>query len=190
MHTMNIINFKGGVQVNPPEPPLHTGLNVFLKLPPLKLTTQSSEATSKIIQRARHPIGDAEVSTDRELPDDVLNVGGDDAAVIEPSHHEIEAKSSINGWSNIRNRLLTAFMESEHLPDGQVCIICSSCAEARCLVVVDHTLNCRECFCSQHNRIMLHRNGRLKYTICETVCNMDLRSKQYKTCLISSMIST
>ena len=122
MHTMNIIYFKVGVQVNPPEPPLRTGLNVFLKLPPLKLTTQSSEATSKIIQRARHPIGDAEVSTDRELPDDVLNVGGDDAAVIEPSHHEIEAKSSINGWSNIRNRLLTAFMESEHLPDGQVCI--------------------------------------------------------------------
>ena len=26
MHTMNIINFKGGVQVNPPEPPLRTGL--------------------------------------------------------------------------------------------------------------------------------------------------------------------
>ena len=30
------------------------------------------------------------------LPDDVLNVGGD----VEPSHHEIEAKSSINGWTN------------------------------------------------------------------------------------------
>ena len=33
------------------------------KLPPLKLTTQSSEATSKLIHRALHPLGDAEVST-------------------------------------------------------------------------------------------------------------------------------
>ena len=60
-----------------------------LSLPPLKLTTQSSEATSKIIHRARHPLGNAvvstSVSTDRELPDDVLNVGGD-ATIIEPSH--------------------------------------------------------------------------------------------------------
>ena len=122
------------------------------KLPPLKLTMQSSEATSKLIHRARHPLGDAEVSTNRELPDDVLNVGGD-AAVIEPSHHEIEAKSSIKGWSNIRNRLLTAFTELEHLPDGQVCIICSSCAEARCLGCGPHTYYCRERFCSQHSRI-------------------------------------
>ena len=33
------------------------------------------------------------MSTDRELPDDVLNVGG--TAVIEPSHHEIEAKDGV-----------------------------------------------------------------------------------------------
>ena len=57
-----------------------------LKLPPLQLTMQSSEATSNIIHRAGHPLGGAVVSTDRELPDDVLNVGGD-AAVIEPSYY-------------------------------------------------------------------------------------------------------
>ena len=101
------------------------------------------------------------MSTDRELPDDVLNVGGD-AAVIQPSHHEIEAKSSIKGWSNIRNRLLTAFTESEHLPDGQVCIICSSCAEARCLV--DHTLtivrNVSAVNSTGSTFFMLQKNGR------------------------------
>ena len=79
------------------------------------------------------------MSTDRELPDDVLNVGGD-AAVIEPSHHEREAKSSIKGWSNIRNRLLKAFTESEHLPDGQVCIIFVLVALRLAVLVVDHTL--------------------------------------------------
>ena len=101
------------------------------------------------------------MSTDRELPDDVLNVGGD-AAVIEPSHHEIEAKSSIKGWTNIRNRLLTVFMESEHLPDGHVCIICCSCTEARCLGCGPHTIvgNISAVNTAGSTFFMLQGNGR------------------------------
>ena len=101
------------------------GLGIWTKLAPFYLLLS--------------PLGDVAVSTDRELPDDVLNVGGD-AEVINPNHHEIEANCSIKGWTNIRNRFLTVFTESEHLPDGQVCIICSSCAEAHCLGCGPHTI--------------------------------------------------
>ncbi len=71
-------------------------------------------------------------------------------AGIEPSHHELETKSSILGWNKIRSGLLTAFTKSECMAVSQICSVCLVPALIRCQECGPGTYYCIQCFGDEH----------------------------------------
>lgn len=90
---------------------------------------------------------------------------------IEPSHHELETKSSILGWNKIRSTLLTVFTESESMAVGQLCIVCLGPALIRCQECGTGTYYCMKCFCDHHTTKNVFHTAekwevRFKYSRC------------------------
>ncbi len=85
--------------------------------------------------------------TNSLLTDSLLT---ENLAGIEPSHHELETKSSILGWNKIRSGLLTAFTESECMAVSQICSVCLVPALIRCQECGPGTYYCIQCFGDEH----------------------------------------
>ncbi len=85
--------------------------------------------------------------TDSLLTDSLLT---ENLAGIEPSHHELETKSSILGWNKIRSGLLTAFTKSECMAVSQICSVCLVPALIRCQECGPGTYYCIQCFGDEH----------------------------------------
>ena len=110
------------------------------KLPPLKLTEHGA-GTTKVLYRGLkdsdtkqlesselgstggtdHSVSGGGVSSDLVgvLTPEPTGVGIDEA---EPTHHELQSKSTVKGWEEIRGRLLVAVTECSAMPAEQVCL--------------------------------------------------------------------
>ena len=122
------------------------------KLPPLKLTVWSGAGTptKRVVHRGQKSHVESTGSNNMAScsknvvtegfiqPESPLGleqheeVSVDNSGLLEPSHYEIETKSSIKHWTEIRKKLLTAHTEGSCMPEQSACIMCDKMAEVRC----------------------------------------------------------
>ncbi len=137
------------------------------KLPPLKFTDSRSSSTKLLFRgsssRCSSKVGDdkptcsvgpkldLDVDLDIEPLDDDLTVSTQE--VDEPSSHELERRSSVSGWQQLRSKFLSVATECAALPLGQLCILCPEAAEIRCLECSPSIYYCNSCFRKQHDKI-------------------------------------
>ena len=127
------------------------------KLPPLKLTVNSRQ------KRTLHP-GIRQDAEETVLPSDPI---GDDQNQVfsnpdlpdlapesqEPTFHELQCKSSVRGWEQLRERFLLAFTEGNAMPLGESCFKCTQVASCRCQECGVGAFYCEDCWISTHNKI-------------------------------------
>lgn len=128
------------------------------KLPPLKLT-ESLTKTSSIhrgiaSQHQTESVDKMVVSQDEDggepfVPDLFPDVPED---TVVPSYHELESKSAIRDWENLRTRMLSASTECSAMPLGQLCLLCPSPAEYRCRECGPVAFYCEGCFNLLHEK--------------------------------------
>ncbi len=107
----------------------------------------SSGAKQEVAASSASNSDSGSLLTDSLLTDSLLT---ENLAGIEPSHHELETKSSILGWNKIRSGLLTAFTESECMAVSQICSVCLVPALIRCQECGPGTYYCIQCFGDEH----------------------------------------
>lgn len=61
-------------------------------------------------------------------PDFTDDIPGED----EPTHNELQSKSSVEGWEQLRNKLLSVATECSAMPLMQICLLCPNSADIRC----------------------------------------------------------
>ena len=130
-----------------------------LKLPPLKLTTQSS-GDGRLIYRGESTTAtkeDAGMPSPESLFDDPVGVVApsfleDPPDEIVPSLHELQSKASVKGWEQIRSKIRSVYVECCAIPQGQTCILCPSAADSRCLQCGPISFYCHECCNLMHEK--------------------------------------
>ena len=68
----------------------------------------------------------------------------------EPTHHELQSKSSVEGWEQLRSMLLEVATECSAMPLRQLCILCPNSADICCQECGPSIFYCGKCFCSCH----------------------------------------
>ena len=143
------------------------------KLPPLKLTVWSGAGTptKRVVHRglkshvestgsnnmascSKNVVTEGVIQPESPLGlEQHEEVSVDNSGLLEPSHYEIETKSSIKHWTEIRKKLLTAHTEGSCMPEQSACTMCDKMAEVRCQRCGPYTFYCESCFLLHHSRI-------------------------------------
>ncbi len=149
-----------------------------LKLPPLKLTVRSSGLVERVIvhRGATEHTGSNQVESsgnasgfDPQTKSPSLGsdlVGPGIPEFLEPTHHELQCKSSVRGWMEIRSSLLKSYTASYAMPQGQLCLLCANHAELLCEQCGPAVFLCKECFNVRHGAMnMFHTPKEWKVTL-------------------------
>ena len=147
-----------------------------LKLPPLKLTVthRSKSVSRKMLFRGVDTVentgqedpniahvSESENSSEHDLTDDHeptwLTLDLPDA---EPTHHELQCKSYVKGWEQLRTKLVSVFTERSAMPVGQECLFCAESAKFRCQECGPHVNYAGVAIIKKSIISILQRNGR------------------------------
>ena len=138
-----------------------------MKLPPLKFNMYSlaSRSTSIIHRGLRAESSSQEpCSTKLEEPSQTTETEpvvikektflasdfDDFPSEDEPTHHELQKKANVEGWEQLRSRLLSVATECNAMPLGQLCLLCPNLANVRCQECGPSIFYCSKCFSSYH----------------------------------------
>ena len=144
-----------------------------LVLPPLKLTQRSTFDSSTVkssiyrgnseqkLQLSNLDNSDGVVenqNTEEPLDDgddafgsnDVFTAYSPDSPGGGSTLHELQCKSNVAGWEAVRKEILTAVIETQAMPPGQLCITCKCSASCRCQRCGPLGFFCLDCFQEQH----------------------------------------
>ena len=138
-----------------------------LKLPPLKLTvTQHPKATTKVLFRGvDDPVGSSILQSSSSgssegdsgvgsSVDPTYSWNSHDGSMVDgPTLHELQRKSSVKGWEEMRSKFFTATVECSAMPLGQECLFCSEPAKFRCQECGPQIFFCESCWLSHHNKV-------------------------------------
>ena len=83
--------------------------------------------------------------------DNSISIGEDSEP--EPSNYEIESKSSIKHWAEVRKKMLISYIEESSMPEQSACVMCASTAELRCQQCGPFAFYCEECFLLHHKKV-------------------------------------
>ena len=134
------------------------------KLPPLKVTesTQGSSSSYLLFQGSCRKRGSDELVTVESQGEAHSDPEVDQSDFIastqecdEPTTHELERRSSVSRWEQLRKNLLSVATECAALPQNQLCVACPNRAEFRCLECGPGIYYCKGCFCKQHECVNL-----------------------------------
>ena len=70
--------------------------------------------------------------------------------IVEPTTYELESRSSIAGWKEIRVKMRNAVTESSAMPLDQVCVVCGVLASIQCQQCGALGFYCLDCFVKSH----------------------------------------
>ena len=152
--------------------------SLHFKLPPLKVTVRpTSGQIERIVIYREDSARKSALSQDRPEKDDFLpgskdeeadssridniqygssDVEVDEAFVEGPSLHKIQKQAHAAIWDGIRNDILRAVVESEAMPQNQVCIKCNNVlATLRCRKCGPSAFSCDVCFLTDHKNTNL-----------------------------------
>ena len=131
-----------------------------MKLPPLKLTKRpvGSKSTS-VVHRGITTSSDESISRQDcdvsclEDPEvEAPMYSPDSLTTDEPTHHELQCKSDVKGWEQLRSQFLSVATECSAMPQGALCVFCPSPAEFRCQECGSSIFFCEHCFCMHHEK--------------------------------------
>ena len=164
-----------------------------LRLPRFKLTQRSTGV--EVIRRASVPRGredttkESALTEEREsntLPDSCpptpplardhadLDILGDfedqecsQPPTSLPSLHEVKQTANAVAWGKIRQDLLQAVTESNAMPIGQLCVICSDIAQYRCVRCGPVVYYCPQCFGNLHSKLNMFHTAEVWDVSCK-----------------------
>ena len=153
-----------------------------LKLSPFNLTRRS---TSGKVSRQLVPRGCTSDSVSAN--DSGCGVGhrapefqDDDIATTEreslPTLHEVAQKRAVESWKKIRLDMLRIAIESEALPEDQLCTACTADkALYRCLQCGPRIFFCSQCYEAAHRKTNIFHTGEVwEVTILSMLTNFHL----------------
>ena len=139
-----------------------------LKLPPLKLTHHQPKTKSvkkKVLFRgveaegssvsepAADPINDDDLDTTPALDQSLWSAPA--SVEDEPTHHELQSKSSQKGWDLLCRKFLSAFTECSSMPKEEKCVFCVQPALFRCQECGPCIFYCKNCWITHHQVVNL-----------------------------------
>ncbi len=159
-----------------------------LKLPPFRVTQRSTsgKVSHHILPRLCGLEGKANVSASGdglaldincqaielcECHTDVLTSGGTNKdtreSVPSSSLYELDQENSAESWRKARSTLLKIVVESEALPEAQLCISCNNSALYRCLQCGPRAYFCNHCYEAAHLATNLFHTGEI-WEVCDS----------------------
>ncbi len=70
-----------------------------------------------------------------------------------PTNYELESKASVEGWKEVRYRMMVTVTEAAAMSSSQGCVICSEAASLRCQRCGSLGFYCLECFQKAHSSV-------------------------------------
>lgn len=139
-----------------------------LQLPTLKVTRRPTSGGKVVefvqlgqttVESSHDCVVDPSKSCDspipeRSHPDISTFLQSDGMHMMEPTGYELEEKSMVAGWENVRGAILRAVTESAAMPPQCVCVICNE-AEAllQCVKCGPSGYFCCKCFELYHQKV-------------------------------------
>ena len=100
---------------------------------------------------------DTQYVHDFEWPDGSTSTLTEDSE--EPSLHKIKQKANIRAWSEVREMIRRAPIQSSAMQDNQLCINCPMKACYRCLQCAATAYYCEKCFVEAHKKVNFFHTG-------------------------------